>query len=72
MTREVSRTGGDVELLGIDAERNKTKISKEMGYCPQDDVLFDLLTVEEHLDFYASLRCLQNRKEHIDALIMTL
>jgi len=35
-------------------------------------VLFDLLTVEEHLDFYARLRCLVNSKEHIEALLGTL
>lgn len=43
-----------------------------MGYCPQDDVLFDLLTVEEHLYFYARLRCLEYYQEHIDALLETL
>ena len=43
-----------------------------MGYCPQDGVLFDTLTVEEHLDFYARLRCLSNRKAHIESLISTL
>ena len=43
-----------------------------MGYCPQDDILFDLLTVEEHLDLYARIRCLANRQQHIEALIETL
>lgn len=47
-------------------------IAREMGYCPQDDVLFDLLTVEEHLNFYASLRGLANRRQHVDELITTL
>lgn len=58
--------------MGFDVEQSKAAISKEMGYCPQDDVLFDLLTVEEHLHFYARLRCLENRQEHIDALLETL
>lgn len=35
-------------------------------------MLFDLLSVEEHLYFYATLRCLENKKKHIDALIETL
>ena len=34
--------------------------------------MFPLLTVEEHLHFYAKLRCLENRHEHINALIETL
>lgn len=34
--------------------------------------MFDLLTVEEHLDFYARVRCLMNSQDHIDVLIETL
>lgn len=58
LTSEVLSTSGQVELLGLDIEKKKSLISRELGYCPQDDVLFDLLTVEEHLDFYARVRCL--------------
>jgi len=29
---------------------------KQLGYCPQYDALFDELTVEEHLQFYAALK----------------
>jgi len=29
------------------------KIRESLGLCPQHDVLFDTLTVEEHLTFYA-------------------
>ena len=72
LTQEEAPSGGQVNLLEADAESSYSLISKQMGYCPQDDVLFDLLTVEEHLNFYARLRCLENRKEHIDALIETL
>lgn len=28
----------------------------ELGYCPQFDALFDKLSVEEHLSFYAQVR----------------
>ena len=72
MTGDTSQTGGQVSLLGKDAEIARSIVSKEMGYCPQDDVLFDLLTVEEHLNFYARLRCLTFRRAHIDALIESL
>ena len=56
----MSHDSGDVEMLGMDIETSKNLISRELGYCPQDDVLFDLMTVEEHLDFYARLRCLKD------------
>ena len=34
-----------------------------IGFCPQNDSLFDLLTGEEHLKFYALLKGLWNKKE---------
>ena len=27
-----------------------------IGYCPQHDAIFDLMTVEEHLWFYATIK----------------
>lgn len=35
-------------------------IRKSLGMCPQHNVLFDGLTVEEHLWFFARLRGLEN------------
>jgi len=72
LTNEVRSTEGVVELLGLEVEQNQAQIAPEMGYCPQEDVLFDLMTVEEHMYFYARLRCLVNAKEHIEALMETL
>lgn len=31
-------------------------LRKSMGYCPQEDILFPLLTVKEHLQLFAQLR----------------
>ena len=41
------------------------------GLCPQHDVLFDCLTVEEHLWFFAKLKnCPSNRvKQEVDRMI---
>ena len=72
LTREEDKSGGLVQLLNLDADKFRTKISKEMGYCPQDDILFDLLTVEEHIEFYAKLRCLDQYEAHVDSLIISL
>ena len=35
--------------------RDLEEIKKSLGICPQFDCLFDLLTVEEHLEFYAKV-----------------
>ncbi len=32
------------------------KVRKQIGYCPQHDAIFELMTVEEHLDYYASIK----------------
>lgn len=42
----------DEELSSFDVD----KLRKSIGYCPQHDILFDLLTVEEQLEFYAVAR----------------
>ena len=70
LTREVQPTSGQVKMLHSDV--SDWRVASQLGYCPQEDVLFDLLTVEEHLHFYARLRCVANRAEHVDALIETL
>ncbi len=35
------------------------RVKRSLGICPQFDCLFDLLTVEEHLDFYSQVWNLQ-------------
>lgn len=41
---------------------------KTMGVCPQHDVLFDLLTPEEHLDIFYEFKGADktNKKKEID------
>ena len=43
-----------------------------MGYCPQHDILFDLLTIEEQLQFYASCRGLRKYKQQISNEMLKL
>jgi ATP-binding cassette, subfamily A (ABC1), member 3 len=33
------------------------KVRKFMGICPQHDVLFDLLTPQEHLEIFYDFKC---------------
>ncbi|KAI1372674.1 P-loop containing nucleoside triphosphate hydrolase protein [Hypoxylon crocopeplum] len=47
-------SSGRIYLEGVDVLRNKQLAQKHLGVCPQFDAL-DLLTVREHLTFYA--RC---------------
>lgn len=37
-----------------------TEIRRMTGVCPQHDILFDLLTVKQHLMFFAAVRVSEN------------
>ena len=45
-------TAGNAMVGGYDIRRNLTKVRESLGLCPQHDILFDSLTVEEHLKFF--------------------
>jgi ABC-type multidrug transport system fused ATPase/permease subunit len=49
-------SAGSVSMYGMDLATDTDAIHDMMGVCPQHDVLFDHLTVEEHLTFYAKLK----------------
>jgi len=46
-------TSGTVKVFGKDILTDLDEIRKSLGVCPQHDVLFDSLTVQEHLELYA-------------------
>jgi len=51
------QTGGTICIEGLDLRRRFGEARKYLGYCPQhDDALIDLLSVEEHLHYYARIR----------------
>lgn len=49
-------TSGTAIINGYDIRTDIDLVRKSLGICPQYNVLFDGLTVEEHLRFYASLK----------------
>jgi len=46
---------GTAFINGLDITRDMDMIRRNLGLCPQHDVLFDNLTVREHLFFYATV-----------------
>lgn len=48
-------TSGRAYINGYDICQDMTLIRRSLGLCPQHDVLFDNLTVREHLLFYAQV-----------------
>jgi ABC-type Na+ transport system ATPase subunit NatA len=55
-------TSGFVEALGLrlDTQTGLNTVRAQMGVCPQHDVLFDGLTVEEHLKLYGQIKGLSS------------
>lgn len=45
-------TAGAAEVFGINMFEQMDRVRQIMGVCPQHDVLFELLTPEEHLDIF--------------------
>lgn len=48
-------TSGHAYISGYEISQDMVQIRKSLGLCPQHDILFDNLTVVEHLYFYAQV-----------------
>ncbi|XP_007567735.1 ATP-binding cassette sub-family A member 1-like isoform X1 [Poecilia formosa] len=55
-------TSGTAYILGKDIRSELSTIRQNLGVCPQHNVLFSMLTVEEHIWFYARLKGLPEEK----------
>ncbi|XP_027467992.2 ATP-binding cassette sub-family A member 3-like [Zalophus californianus] len=49
-------TSGKVYISGYDISKDMVHIRNNLGFCPQDDILFSELTVSEHLYFYCVIK----------------
>jgi ABC-type multidrug transport system ATPase subunit len=49
----INPSRGTIQIGGMDISKEKNEAVKTLGLCPQFDVLYEDLTVEEHLLFYA-------------------
>lgn len=61
LTGVVKPDAGEVKINGFDITRNAEfeNARKMIGYCPQFDAIFEGLTVREHLEIYAALKCIK-------------
>ena len=74
LTGLIGNTEGQASLFGIDMFNNMDDVRKMMGVCPQHDVLFDLLTPEEHLDIFYEFKGADksNKKKEIEKLLVDI
>nr|XP_046261580.1 phospholipid-transporting ATPase ABCA1b [Scatophagus argus]XP_046261583.1 phospholipid-transporting ATPase ABCA1b [Scatophagus argus] len=55
-------TSGTAYILGKDIRTELSAIRQSLGVCPQHNVLFSMLTVEEHIWFYGRLKGLSEQQ----------
>eukprot|EP01063_Lacrimia_lanifica_P008338 TRINITY_DN153_c1_g2_i1.p1 TRINITY_DN153_c1_g2~~TRINITY_DN153_c1_g2_i1.p1 ORF type:complete len:2021 (+),score=692.58 TRINITY_DN153_c1_g2_i1:98-6160(+) len=56
MTGMLPASDGDCMIWGDSIRTDVQDIRKNVGYCPQHNILWERLTVEEHLRFYGALK----------------
>ncbi|KAF6155278.1 hypothetical protein GIB67_019804 [Kingdonia uniflora] len=56
LSGEECPTDGTAYIFGKDIRSNPEAVRRHIGYCPQFDALFELLTVQEHLELYARIK----------------
>ncbi|KAJ3368382.1 hypothetical protein HDU91_000618 [Kappamyces sp. JEL0680] len=58
-------TSGEATLAGFNIRTETAEVYKSIGICPQFDILWDELTVGEHLYFYARLKGIVSSDEQM-------
>ena len=56
LSGDIVPTSGSAKLQGMDIMHEQIECRRLLGYCPQFDALFELLTVREHLELYARIK----------------
>jgi ATP-binding cassette subfamily A (ABC1) protein 3 len=56
LTGLIEPTEGQAEVNGLDIFNDMASVRKDLGVCPQHDVLFEFLTPEDHLRLFAAFK----------------
>jgi len=67
LTGMVAPTSGYATVSGKDVRTEMHQIRQGIGICLQHDCLFPLLTVKEHIQFFAQIKGLYTKKNKIEA-----
>nr|XP_031543140.1 LOW QUALITY PROTEIN: ATP-binding cassette sub-family A member 3-like [Vicugna pacos] len=66
LTGRYPPTRGEVYVDGYDITKNITKIRESLGFCPQHDLLFNDLTLSEHLFFYSVVKSVSHKVSPVE------
>ena len=70
ITQELSQDNGTIFINGKNIIGKFNELNELFGYCPQFDAIFELLTVYENLEFFASIKGI--KKNLIKKLVNTM
>ena len=56
LTAEFPPSAGDATLAGFSLRHEPEQTRRRIGYCPQFDSHFELMTGREHVELYASIK----------------
>ncbi|RNC47881.1 ABCA1 transporter [Trypanosoma cruzi] len=59
MTGMVRPDGGDCYVYGLSVRHQLSRVRREIGFCPQHNILWPELTCREHLEFFAKIKGLK-------------
>lgn len=65
-------SSGTIIINGRDMCTHLPAVRLEIGVCPQHDVLFDMLTVQEHLLLYGSVKASHWTKKQLNQQVFRL
>lgn len=74
LTGLIPANDGKATAFGIDIFKELDELHNILGICPQHDILFEKLTVEEHLVLFANLKNvpIEKQSDEINKLINDL
>jgi len=62
LTAATGKSGGSVQLLNQEVNKNMPEVYENVGICPQFYALWDFLTVKEHFTLFGNLKGLRGEK----------
>jgi len=69
LTGGLQASGGSAQVLGLDMFAEMGEVREVLGVCPQHNILFDYLTVREHLELYADFK---GKRGGVDRMIFEI
>lgn len=62
-------TSGSVEVLGLDVKRQRPEVKRHIGYLSQRFSLYQDLTIDENIDFFAEIHHVQDFRQRKQELL---